>query len=153
MKHENPVYNISLLEARTIRDFLNKVGFIIREIVCNPNTHGAAGVTMVPEQNIPDDGQAYNLMFLFEGTAPRDFHQVTTVRDLVVSPSIDSLRVLHRAVWPSGMQADLDARLLRNAKICAGVNAVIQTLAGISEAPAEPKPAPKPKRNRKKKAK
>lgn len=148
MKHENPTYNISLAEARTIRTFLNQTGFIVRAINCNPNTNGAAGVTMVPEQNIPDDGQPYNLVFLFEGTGPRDFHQVTVVRDLIRDPSINNLRVLHKTLWSSGMQADLDARLLRNSPIAAAVNAAIREIAfgvqpPVREEPEKTAPAPK----------
>lgn len=149
MKHENPRMNTTVKAAEHLEEFLSEIGFQVRELLCDPNTYGQRGATMMPRQNIPQDGGEYNLVFLFEGTGNREFHQVTTVRDVVRDPSLDNLRALYSMIWPSGLQSGLDARLLRNATIRAAVSEAVRQIAGVavpepapvSAAPPEPKPS------------
>ena len=133
--------NVTLEEAGRIRSFLNSVGLMVKAengIMCNPNVFGATGVTMVPEPNIPRDGAAYNLHFVFEG-APGSF-PVATVRQIIQTPGLDTLWVLYRSLWPAGARSDFDSRLLRVPQIQQLANKTIRELAD----PWKPLPRPEP---------
>ena len=142
MKHQNPYYNVTLEEAGKVRSFLNSVCFIVSEIVCNPNVLGQRGVNMMPEINIPLNEEC-NLEFVFDGV--RGSFPVAVIRDLIKHPDLHSLKTLHKSIWPSGAQSDLDARLLRVPAIVGAAQEALKELAidsGMVEGPEPPRTAP-----------
>lgn len=111
MKNQNPAMNVTLLDARKLRTFLNRVGFIVDAIECNPNVTGARTISMCPEVNIPDTTEPLNLEFRFASV--KASYPVAQIRDILGErPALEQIRTLHKTLWPSANLDTLSGKLM-----------------------------------------
>lgn len=133
MQNQNPYYNVTLKVARRYRDLLNRLGFPVAAIYCNPSPVSQPTISLVPEVNIPRDGDAYNLEFSFQ-----DVWRCVPVRqviDILQSPGLPAVELLHRTLWPNASRVELAGRLFAMPEI---TKAVGETITGLATEVLEP---------------
>lgn len=126
MKHQNNFYNIPLKVARCLREFLNQVGMPVTEILCNPSPIGQSSTTLIPEINIPDDGEGYNLEFRFQDV--KDTYPVAQVLRILSPVCLQAIDNLHHTLWPNSSQSDLNNRLMTVPEIRQAADQVITNM-------------------------
>ncbi len=140
MKHQNPAMNVTLVDAKKIRDFLNRIGFAVQAIMGNPNPTGEGSAIRCPEANLPDDGEPMNLDFKFLSVL--SYYPVAQIRDILTgSPGLSDIKILHKTLWPTSNLDQLAGKFLVVPEVQGGIDAVIHMIAdeiqGVAKAPSD----------------
>ncbi len=140
MKHQNPAKNVTLVDAKKIRDFLNRIGFAVQAIMGNPNPTGEGSAIRCPEANLPDDGEPMNLDFKFLSVL--SYYPVAQIRDILTgSPGLSDIKILHKTLWPTSNLDQLAGKFLVVPEVQGGIDAVIHMIAdeiqGVAKAPSD----------------
>jgi hypothetical protein len=121
--------NVTLVDAKKIREFLNRIGFAVQAIMGNPNPTGEGAAIRCPEVNLPGDGEPMNLDFKF--LAVLNYYPVAQIRAILgETPGLENIKILHKTLWPTANLDELAGKFLVVPEVQKGINEVIHTIAG-----------------------